>query len=117
MAVIDSDMHLIQRADDSDIRVLMGKPYSDDSYPVFPGTGWDASSCGESGAGEWNTKAQLTAMDREGIDLSIVMPTQALLVSQIPKGGLPTGFPRQIRDKNLARSEERRVGKECRSRW
>ena len=102
MAVIDSAMHLIQRADDSDVRVLMGKPYSDDSYPVFPGTGWDASACGESGAGEWDTPAQLTAMDREGIDLSIVMPTQALLVSQIPKAGLPTGFPRQIRDKNLA---------------
>ena len=39
MSVIDSDVHLIQRADDSDIRVLMGKPYSNDSYPVFPGTG------------------------------------------------------------------------------
>lgn len=102
MGVIDSDMHLVQRADDSDIRVLMGKPYSDDRYPVFPGTGWDASSGGESGAGEWDTQAQLRAMDRQGIELSIVMPTQALLVSQIPKGGLPTGFPRQIRDKNLA---------------
>jgi aminocarboxymuconate-semialdehyde decarboxylase len=102
MSVIDSDVHLIQRADDSDIRALMGKPYSNDSYPVFPGTGWDASSCGEAGAGEWDTQAQLTAMDREGIDLSIVMPTQGLLVSQIPKAGLPTGFPRQIRDKKLA---------------
>jgi predicted TIM-barrel fold metal-dependent hydrolase len=102
MSVIDSDVHLIQRADDSDIRALMGKPYSDDSYPVFPGTGWDASSGGEAGAGEWGTQAQLTAMGREGIDLSILMPTQALLVSQIPKAGLPTGFPRQIRDKNLA---------------
>ena len=102
MAVIDSDVHLIQRADDSDIRALMGKPYSNDSYPVFPGTGWDASACGESGAGEWDTQAQLTAMDRQGVDLSIVMPTQALLVSQIPEAGLPTGFPRQIRDKNLA---------------
>jgi predicted TIM-barrel fold metal-dependent hydrolase len=102
MAVIDSDLHLIQRADDSDIRALMGKPYSDDRYPVFPGTGWDPSSCGESGAGEWDTQAQLAAMDRQGIDLSIVMPTQALLVSQIPKAGLPTGSPRQIRDKNLA---------------
>jgi len=102
MAVIDSDVHLIQRADDSDIRALMGKPYSNDSYPVFPGTGWDATSCGEAGAGEWDTQAQLTAMDRQGIDLSIVMPTQGLLVSQIPKAGLPTGFPRQIRDKNLA---------------
>jgi predicted TIM-barrel fold metal-dependent hydrolase len=102
VAVIDSDMHLIQRADDSDIRVLMGKPYSDDKYPVFPGTGWDASSCGESGGSEWDTQAQLVAMDREGIDLSIVMPTQALLVSQIPKAGLPTGFPRQIRDRSLA---------------
>ena len=68
MAVIDSDMHLSQRADDSDIRALMGKPYSNDSYPVFPGTGWDASACGESGAGEWDTQAQLTAMDRQGVD-------------------------------------------------
>jgi len=102
MSVIDSDVHLIQRADDSDIRALMGKPYSNDSYPVFPGTGWDATSCGEAGAGEWDTQAQLTAMDRQGIDLSIVMPTQGLLVSQIPKAGLPTGFPRQIRDKSLA---------------
>jgi uncharacterized protein len=102
MSVIDSDVHLIQRADDSDIRALMGKPYSNDSYPVFPGTGWDATSCGEAGAGEWNTQAQLTAMDRQGIGLSIVMPTQGLLVSQIPKAGLPTGSPRQIRDKNLA---------------
>ena len=102
MAVIDSDVHLVQRADDSDIRALMGKPYSNDAYPVFPGTGWDATSCGQFGAGEWDTQAQLTAMDQEGIDLSILMPTQALLVSQIPKAGLPTGFPRQIRDNNLA---------------
>jgi 2,3-dihydroxybenzoate decarboxylase len=102
MAVIDSDMHLIQRADDSDIRALMGKPYSDDRYPIFPGTGWDPSSGEEAGAVEWDTQARLAAMDRHGIDLSIVMPTQALLVSQIPKAGLPTGSPRQIRDKNLA---------------
>jgi predicted TIM-barrel fold metal-dependent hydrolase len=102
MAVIDSDMHLIQRPDDSDIRALMGKPYSDDRYPVFPGTGWDASSCGEFGAAEWDTRAQLATMDRKDVDLSIIMPTQALLVSQIPKAGLPTGSPRQIRDKKLA---------------
>jgi len=102
MVVIDSNTHLIQRADDSDIRARMGKPYSQDRYPVFPGTGWDATSSGQFGAGEWDTRAQLAAMDREGIDLSVLLPTQALLVSQIPKAGLPTGFPRQIRDTNLA---------------
>ena len=102
MVVIDCDSHLIQRADDSDVRALMGKPYSDDGYAVFPGTGWDATPCGQTGSGEWDTQAQLTAMDQEGIEISVLMPTQALLVSQIPKAGLPTGFPRQIRDKNLA---------------
>ncbi len=102
MVVIDSNTHLIQRADDSDIRAQMAKPYSQDSYPIFPGTGWDATSSGQFSASEWDTQGQLTAMDREGIDLSVLMPTQALLVSQIPKAGLPTGFPRQIRDNNLA---------------
>jgi predicted TIM-barrel fold metal-dependent hydrolase len=102
MVVIDSNTHLIQRPDDSDIRALMEKPYSEESYPVFPGTGWDPTSSGQFGAGEWETHAQIKAMDREGIDLSILMPTQGLLVSQIPKAGLPTGSPRQIRDRNLA---------------
>jgi predicted TIM-barrel fold metal-dependent hydrolase len=102
MAVIDSSTHLIQRADDSEIRAFMEKPYNEENYPVFPGTGWDPTSSGKFGAVEWDTQAQLMAMDREGIDLSILMPTQGLLVSQIPKAGLPTGSPRQIRDRNLA---------------
>jgi uncharacterized protein len=102
LAVIDSDAHLIQQPDDSDVRAHMEKPYSEDKYPIFPGTGWDASGCGHFGPSRWDLLAQLQAMDREGIDLSILMPTQALLVSQIPQNGLPTGFPRQLRDKGLA---------------
>ena len=102
MLVIDSNTHLIQRTDDSEIRALMEEPYCQEGFPVFPGTGWDATNSGQFGAEDWNTQAQLAAMDREGIDVAILMPTQALLVSQIPQAGLPTGFPRQIRDKNLA---------------
>lgn len=102
MLVIDSNAHLVQRADDSEIRALMENPYCNDHFPVFPGIGWDASSGGQFGSEDWHAESHLAAMDREGIDMSVLMPTQALLVSQIPQAGLPTGFPRQMRDKQLA---------------
>jgi predicted TIM-barrel fold metal-dependent hydrolase len=102
VAVIDSDAHLIQQPDDSDIRAHMEKPYCDDKYPIFLGTGWERSACEGFGSSHWDTRDRLQAMDQEGIDLSVLMPTQALLVSQIPQRGLPTGFPRQVRDRNLA---------------
>ena len=102
MRVIDANAHLVQRADDSEIRALMEQPYCHDHFPVFPGTGWDPTVCGRFGAEDWNTQIHLAAMDQEGIDVSVLMPTQGLLVSQIPQAGLPTGFPRQMRDKHLA---------------
>lgn len=100
--IIDANAHLVQLTDDSDVRVHMEKPYGEVLRSVFPGTGWDPSSYGRFGPGEWDLESHLKAMDQEGIDLSILSPTQGLLVSQIPTQGLPTGYRAQIRDRGLA---------------
>lgn len=100
--VIDADAHLVQLDDDSDIRAYMEKPYNEVLRPVFPGTGWDPSSCGRFGPDKWDLQAQLIAMDAEGIELSILFPTQGLLASQIPAQGWPTGHRPQVRDTDLA---------------
>ena len=52
MLVIDSNTHLVQRTDDSEIRALMEEPYCQDSFPVFPGTGWDATNSGQFGTAD-----------------------------------------------------------------
>ena len=39
------------------------------------------------------------------------------LLTNNTKNDVPTYVVKQVKDKNLLRSEERRVGKECRSRW
>jgi len=100
--IIDANAHLVQLTDDSDIRAHMEKPYSDVLRSIFPGTGWDPSNYGRLGCREWNLESHLRAMDQEGIDLSVLSPTQGLLVSQIPRQGLPTGYRAQIRDRGLA---------------
>ena len=38
-SVIDADVHLIQKTDDSDMRPFMGVPYSDQSGSLLPTTG------------------------------------------------------------------------------
>ena len=102
LQVVDANAHLVQLTDDSDIRVHMEKPYSDVMRTTFPGTGWDPSNYGQFGPDKWELESHLKAMDQEGIDLSVLSPTQGLLVSQIPTQGLPTGYQLQIRDRKLA---------------
>src|SRR5256885_16714816 len=46
---------------------------------------------------------------------AVVQPLAALIVLQQPQNG--TGHAMQVAKRALGRSEERRVGKECRSRW
>lgn len=100
--IIDAEAHLVQLTDDSDVRVHMEKPYSEVMHSVFPGTGWDPSDYDRSGPAEWDLESHVKAMDQERIDVSVLSPTQGLLVSQIPKQGLPTGYRAQIRDRGLA---------------
>jgi predicted TIM-barrel fold metal-dependent hydrolase len=40
-------------------------------------------------------------MDQEAVDVSVLFPTRALLLSQIPRNGLPTGYSARARDENL----------------
>ena len=100
--IIDADAHLVQLADDSDVRIHMEKPYNEVLHSIFPGTGWDPSNYDLSAPSKWDSESHVQAMDKERIDLSILSPTQGLLVSQIPKQGLPTGYRAQIRDRDLA---------------
>jgi predicted TIM-barrel fold metal-dependent hydrolase len=100
-SVIDADMHLVQQSDDSDVRPLMGSPYTEQSGPLLPAIGWDASDYGRIKAGEWTSDQYCRAMDQEGVDVSVLFPTRALLLSQIPRNGLPTGYSARARDENL----------------
>jgi predicted TIM-barrel fold metal-dependent hydrolase len=100
-SVIDADAHLIQLADDSDIRSCMEEPYSQVQGPIFPGIGWDPTRYGRIDPGLWNAEHHVKAMDKEGIEISALFPTRGLLVSQIPRQGWPTGRVRQMRDPGL----------------
>jgi uncharacterized protein len=100
--IIDADAHVVQLADDSDIRSRMEEPYSQVEGPIFPGIGWDPTSYTRINPDLWSAQHQIGAMDQEGIDLSVLFPTRGLLVSQIPRQGWPTGRVRQMRDPDLA---------------
>ncbi len=100
-AVIDADVHLIQKPDDSDVRPLMGLPYSDQSGSLLPATGWDPSEYGRIKPDDWTVDRYRRNMDQEGIDLSVLFPTRALLLSQVPRHGSPTGYSARARDENL----------------
>jgi len=52
-SVIDADVHLIQKTDDSDVRPFMGNPYSDQSGSLLPTTGWDPSEYGRIKSDDW----------------------------------------------------------------
>jgi predicted TIM-barrel fold metal-dependent hydrolase len=100
-SVIDADVHLVQKPDDSDVRPFMGTPYSDQVGPLLPTTGWDPTEYGRVKPSEWTPDHYRRAMDQEGVDISILFPTRALLLSQIPQNGLPTGYSARARDENL----------------
>jgi aminocarboxymuconate-semialdehyde decarboxylase len=101
ISVIDADMHLIQRTDDSDVRPFMGSPYNDQQGSLLPTTGWDANDYGRINTEEWRADQYQKAMEQEGADLSVLFPTRALLLSQIPRIGSPTGYSARARDENL----------------
>jgi uncharacterized protein len=100
-SVIDTDVHLMQKSDDSDVRPFMGSPYSDQTGSLLPALGWDASEYGRIRTNEWTPDHYCRAMDQQGVDLSVLFPTRALLLSQIPQNGLPTGYSARARDENL----------------
>ena len=101
ISVIDADMHLIQKTDDSDVRPFMGSPYSDQQGSLLPTTGWDPNDYGRIKSHDWTADLYRKAMDQEGVDLSVLFPTRALLLSQIPQIGSPTGYSARARDENL----------------
>lgn len=101
VSVIDADVHLIQKTDDSDVRPFMGSSYNDQQGSLLPTTGWDPSDYGRIKPQDWNTDLYQKAMDQEGVDLSVLFPTRALLLSQIPQHGSPTGYSPRARDENL----------------
>ena len=100
-SVIDADMHLVQKTDDSDVRPFMGTPYSDQSGSLLPTTGWDPSEYGRIKPDDWTVDRYQRTMDQEGVDLSVLFPTRALLLSQVPRHGSPTGYSARARDENL----------------
>ena len=100
-SVIDADVHFMQKTDDSDVRPFMGSPYSDQAGPLLPAPGWDASEYGRIKPDDWTPDHYRRAMDQEGVDVSVLFPTRALLLSQIPRNGLPTGYSARARDENL----------------
>src|SRR5882724_4098028 len=59
---------------------------------------------------------KMEAEDQDGV---VVMPGAADLLKSIPEGRwcVVTSGTRYLASSRLKRSEERRVGKECRSRW
>ncbi len=101
LAVIDADVHLIQKTDDSDVRPFMGSPYNDQNGPLLPTTGWDPCEYGRIKPSDWTVDRYRGAMDQAGVDLSVLFPTRALLLSQIPRHGSPTGYSARARDENL----------------
>jgi predicted TIM-barrel fold metal-dependent hydrolase len=100
-SVIDADVHLVQKTDDSDVRPFMGSPYSDQVGSLLPATGWDPSEYGRVKFNDWTPDQYRRAMDQGGVDVSVLFPTRALLLSQIPQNGLPTGYSARARDENL----------------
>jgi predicted TIM-barrel fold metal-dependent hydrolase len=100
-SVIDTDVHFMQKTDDSDVRPFMGSPYSDQAGSLLPAAGWDASDYGRIKPDDWTPDHYLRAMDQEGVDVSVLFPTRSLLLSQIPRNGLPTGYSARARDENL----------------
>ena len=101
LAVIDADVHLIQKTDDSDVRPFMGSPYSAQHGSLLPTTGWDPCEYGRINPSRCTVDHYQGAMDQAGVDLSVLFPTRALLLSQVPRHGSPTGYSARARDENL----------------
>ena len=101
ISMIDADMHLVQKTDDSDVRPFMGSPYNDQQGSMLPTTGWDPSEYGRLKPNDWTADRYQEAMDQDGVDMSVLFPTRALLLSQIPQNGSPTGYSARARDENL----------------
>jgi uncharacterized protein len=100
-SVIDADVHLVQQPDDAEVRPLMGSPYSDQSGSLLPSIGWDVTQYGRIKFDDWSPERYGQAMDQEGVEQAVLFPTRALLLSQIPGNGLPTGYSARARDENL----------------
>lgn len=101
LQIIDTDVRLLQKTDDSDVRPHMGTPYSDQTGALLTTTGWDPHEYGRVEPDQWTMENYTRAMDQEGVDLSVLFPTRALLLSQIPPSGIPTGYSARARDENL----------------
>ncbi|MGH7817667.1 MAG: hypothetical protein ACREOR_09795, partial [Candidatus Binatia bacterium] len=71
ISVIDADMHLVQKTDDSDVRPFMGSPYNDQQGSLLPTTGWDPSEYGRLKPNDWAADRYQKAMDQEGVDMSV----------------------------------------------
>ena len=91
--VIDADAHLPQHPHDDDVRPHMEKQ-GDALEPVLPSLGWDPSDYGRLPADTWSLEARLRAMDKEGIDLSVLLPTRGLVVNLVPDDNLARHYCR-----------------------
>lgn len=101
LSIVDADVHLVQRTDDSDIRPHMVSPYCDGSGSLLPSTGWDPHDYGRVTPANWDLENYTRGMDQQGIEVSVLFPTRGLLLSQVPKQGLPTGYSARARDEHL----------------
>jgi predicted TIM-barrel fold metal-dependent hydrolase len=91
--VIDADAHLPQHPNDEDVRPHMEK-YGNAFEPVLPSVGWDPSDSGRMAGVSWNLEMQLRAMDKEGIDVSVLFPTRGLVVNLLPDSELALHYCR-----------------------
>ncbi len=90
--VIDSDGHVNDR--DADVRKHMEEPYSKRGGALLPNDVWDASMYGKLGMEVHDVPTRLRDMDKEHIDISVLFPTRAFAVTQLPEKDYAAAFCR-----------------------
>jgi predicted TIM-barrel fold metal-dependent hydrolase len=94
--VIDADGHVRDR--DADIRKFMAEPYSRRQGSLLPNDVWDSSMYGTLGMRVSDVPTRLRDMDKEGIDLSVLFPTSAFGVTQLPEKDYAAAYCRAYND-------------------
>jgi len=127
MDVIDADGHIVEK--ETDMRAYLPEPHCKRSGSLLPSDGQDSLMGGRLGGLEDNDlPTRIRDMDTEGISVSVLFPTTSFRVSQTSERDYAIAYCRAYNNfiadicktnsrLKAIRSEERRVGKECRSRW
>ncbi|MBI2370020.1 MAG: amidohydrolase [Deltaproteobacteria bacterium] len=81
LTVIDADGHILER--DEDLDRYLGEPYNRRRKPYYPQENWDRHIYGTMGRRTFDIETRLKDMDLQGVDISVLFPTNGLFIGRV----------------------------------